>query len=134
MRLCSQRQVRAVAGRRPVPGPNAALHHVRQRAAHHARGLHRQDHGVLDLHMSRPGPRRSMNSSYRVTLSRVAARLPRRADVCAVRSAAGRRATHKPSQLSFVCKLSSSRRRRLSGNDYVSIQFITVRRCLRELL
>lgn len=53
MNCVLQRQVRAVAGRRPVPGPHAALHHVRQRAADHARGLHRQDHGVLDLHLSR---------------------------------------------------------------------------------
>lgn len=45
-----------MAGRRPVPGPHAALHHVRQRAADDARGLHRQDHGVLDLHLSGPPP------------------------------------------------------------------------------
>lgn len=49
-----------MAGRRPVPGPHATLHDVRQRAANHARGLHRQDHGVLDLHLSalsaRPSP------------------------------------------------------------------------------
>lgn len=47
-----QRQVRHLAGRRPVPGAHAALHHVRQRAADHARGLRRQDHGVLDLHLN----------------------------------------------------------------------------------
>lgn len=52
--LLLQRQVRAVAGRRPVPRAHAALHHVRQRAADDARGLHREDHGVLDLHLSRP--------------------------------------------------------------------------------
>jgi hypothetical protein len=47
-----QRQIRAVAGRGPVLGAHAALHHVRERAAHHVRGLRRQNHGVLDLHLS----------------------------------------------------------------------------------
>lgn len=45
-----------MAGRRPVPGAHAALQDVRQRAAEHARGLHREDHGVLDLHLSGAAP------------------------------------------------------------------------------
>lgn len=52
MLVCFQRQVRYLAGRRPVPGAHAALHHVRQRATGDARGLHREDNGVLDLHLS----------------------------------------------------------------------------------
>lgn len=40
-----------MARRRPVSGSHAALHHIRQRASHDSRGLHRQDNGMLDLHM-----------------------------------------------------------------------------------
>lgn len=46
-----QRQVWNLARWGPVPGPHAVVHHVRQRAAVHARGLHRQDPRVLGLHL-----------------------------------------------------------------------------------
>lgn len=52
MRFLLQRQIRVMARRWPVSGAHAALHDVRQRASVHARGLRRQDHGVLDLHLS----------------------------------------------------------------------------------